>query len=49
MGLESYGRDASRLKQRLLSVMNSQTDEALNTAHFAAGLIALAGRKVFFE
>jgi hypothetical protein len=27
--------------------MNSQPEEGLNTAHFAAGLIALSGKKVF--
>jgi hypothetical protein len=47
IGLESHGRDPSRLKQRLFGVMNSQPDDALNTAHFAAGLMALAGQKVF--
>jgi hypothetical protein len=48
LSLESYGRDASRLKQRLFAVLNSQPDDTLNTAHFAAGLIALSGKKVFF-
>jgi hypothetical protein len=47
MGLEAYGRDADRLKKRLFSVMNSLPEETLNAAHFAAGLIALSGKKVF--
>jgi hypothetical protein len=47
LGLESYGREASGLKRKLLAAMNSAGDETLNTAHFAAGLIALSGKKVF--
>jgi hypothetical protein len=47
LGLESYGGNASRLKQKLLAGMNSVGDETLNTAHFAAGLIALSGKRVF--
>lgn len=48
MSLEGSGRDAARLRQRLFNVMNSLPDDGLNAAHFAAGLIALSGRKVFF-
>lgn len=47
LSLGSYGRDAARLKQRLLTVMSSSPIDGLNSAHFAAGLIALSGRKVF--
>jgi hypothetical protein len=47
LGLESCGREAARLKQRLTAAMDSAPDESLNTAHFAAGVIALSGRKVF--
>jgi hypothetical protein len=48
MSLDGCGRDAARLRQRLFGVMNSLPDDGLNAAHFAAGLIALSGRKVFF-
>jgi hypothetical protein len=47
MGLETYGRDAARLKRRLFDVMNSLPGDGLNMAYFAAGLIALSGKKVF--
>jgi hypothetical protein len=49
LGLESYGRDAARLKDRLFGVMNALPADAINAAHFAAGLIALSGRKVFIS
>ncbi len=47
MGLETYGRDADRLKKRLSSLLNSVPEDALNVAHLAVGLTALSGRKVF--
>jgi hypothetical protein len=47
MGLESYGGNASRLKQRLFAAMSSIGDETLNAAHFAAGLVALSGKRIF--
>jgi hypothetical protein len=47
LGLESYGGNASRLKQKLFAAMSSAGDETLNTAHFAAALVALSGKKVF--
>ncbi|MGA2361379.1 MAG: prenyltransferase/squalene oxidase repeat-containing protein [Candidatus Aminicenantales bacterium] len=47
LSLETYGRDTARLKQRLLGLLNSLPDDGLNAAHFAAGLIALSGKKVF--
>jgi len=49
LGLESYGRDAARLKERLFGVMKALPGDTLNAAHFAAGLIALSGRKVFIS
>ena len=48
MGLAGFGRDASRLGQKLLGVMSSLPDDGLNAAHFAAGLVALSSRKVFW-
>jgi len=47
MGLENWGRDAARLRTRLLRALAAASDETLNAAHLAAGLIALSGRKVF--
>jgi hypothetical protein len=47
LGLESYGRDTARLKRRLAAHLNSHTDDGLNAAHFATGVVALSGRKVF--
>ena len=47
LSLESYGRDTARLKQRLLGLLNSLPDDGLNAAHFAVGVIALSGKKVF--
>jgi hypothetical protein len=47
MGLETYGKDASRLKKRLFSLMNSLPEDTFNAAHLAVGLIALSGKKVF--
>ncbi len=47
LGLEAHGRDASVLKQRLRALMNAPPDETLNAAHFAVGVAALAGPKVF--
>jgi len=47
MGLETWGREAARLRQRLLGVMNAPPDDGLNAAYFAAGMLALSGRKVF--
>jgi hypothetical protein len=47
LGLESYGGDASRLKPKLSAAMSSTADETLNAAHFAAGLLALSGKKIF--
>ncbi|MGZ7064834.1 MAG: prenyltransferase/squalene oxidase repeat-containing protein, partial [Candidatus Aminicenantales bacterium] len=49
LGLESYGRDSAEIGRRLSAVMNDQPDDRLNAAHFAAGLIALSGRKVFIS
>jgi hypothetical protein len=47
LSLETYGRDTARLKQRLLGLLNSLPEDRLNAAHFAVGLIALSGKKVF--
>ncbi len=47
LGLECHGRDTVRLKRRLRAAMDSPPDDTLNAAHFAAGVIALGGPKVF--
>jgi hypothetical protein len=47
LGLEGHGRNAADIGRRLFAAMTEQPDDRLNTAHFAAGLIALSGRKVF--
>jgi hypothetical protein len=47
LGLEAHGRNLPELERRLTAAMNEQPDDRLNAAHFAAGLIALSGRKVF--
>jgi hypothetical protein len=47
LGLESGGRDTAGLKLRLAALMSGAPDEGLNVAHFAAGVIALSGGKVF--
>lgn len=47
LGLQSFGRDASRLKTRLLNMMDSWADTEVNLANFAVGMIALSGKKVF--
>jgi hypothetical protein len=46
LSLAAFGRDASRLKRRLEAAMSLPADDRLNSAHFAAGIIALSGRKV---
>jgi hypothetical protein len=46
IGLESWGRRPARLRQRLAAAMAPPPDAWLNAAHFAAGVIALSGRKV---
>lgn len=49
LGLEGHGRNSTEIERRLSAAMNEQPDDTLNTAHFAAGLIALSGRKVFIS
>jgi len=49
MGLEGFGRNSTEIKRRLSAAMNGQPDDSLNAAHFAAGLIALSGPKVFIS
>lgn len=45
--LEAYNRDASFARDRLCALMSETADEELNVAHYALGVIALMGRKVF--
>jgi hypothetical protein len=47
LGLECHGRGAAGLKQRLRAALDLPADDALNAAHFAVGVAALAGPKVF--
>jgi len=47
LGLEAHGKNSPEVERRLTAAMAEQPDDGLNTAHFAAGLIALSGRKVF--
>ena len=49
LGLKGCGRNSAEIERRLSVVMNEQPDDRLNAAHFAAGLIALSGRKVFIS
>ncbi len=46
LGLEAWGRPAARLRQRLDAAMDPASDDGLNAAHLAAGVIALSGGKV---
>jgi hypothetical protein len=47
LSLDSYERNAVRLKERLFGIMNALPDDELNAVHFAAGLLALTSKKVF--
>jgi len=47
LGLECHGRDTARIKKRLRAALDSPPDDTTNAAHFAAGVVALAGPKVF--
>ncbi|HVP90841.1 MAG TPA: prenyltransferase/squalene oxidase repeat-containing protein [Terriglobales bacterium] len=47
LGLEAWGRAAPRLRERLAAAMAPASDEGLNAAHLAAGVIALSGGRVF--
>ena len=49
LGLEAWGRPAARLRQRLAAAMDPASDDGLNAAHLAAGVIALSGGKVFAQ
>ncbi len=47
LGLEAHGRDTARLKRRLRAALDLPPDDSLNVAHFAVGVMALSGPKVF--
>jgi hypothetical protein len=47
LGLEAWARPAAALRRRLAAVLSSAAEDGLNTAHYAAGVIALSGGKVF--
>jgi len=47
ISLQSYGRDAGRLRTRLQNIMGSLAEEDLHAGNFALGLIALSQKKVF--
>jgi hypothetical protein len=47
ISLQSYGRDAGRLRTRLRNLMGSMADEDFHVGNFALGLMALSQKKVF--
>jgi hypothetical protein len=47
IGLEIYGIDASRAKDRLATVIDSIPSDEANCIHLAMAVIALSGKKVF--
>ncbi len=47
LGLQCHGRDTTKLRKRLLTVMKSMPEPEIDTANFSLGLIALSGKKVF--
>ena len=45
--LDSYRRDAGRVRVKLLDVMHSLREEEFHAGNFALGLIALSGKRIF--